>query len=474
MLTLSPDISTPLVSQIVDGLRGLIAGQVLKPGSKLPSIRAFAATHNVSIFTVVEAYDRLVAQGWLVSRAHAGFFVKRRDDMTGGASGSSQLPPEVPRFDARWYLKQIFENRNLPLKPGCGWLPHDWLFGDAVRRSMRQLSTEGPELDGYGLPYGHMALRMIIAESLSERHISVEAGQVLMTHGSSQALDLVARCLLKPGDTVLVDDPGYPNLLYMLRFLGVQLLGVPRTPTGYDLQALEVLLQQHQPKAFFTQPRLQSPTCSVASTAQLHRLLQLADQHGFALVENDIYADMDVATRSTLASLDQLRRVVYVGSYSKTISPNLRVGYILARADLLAEFVQLKMVAGLTSSEIAERVTFGVITDGRWRKHLKSLRDRLGEAQRQVGRRLDSLGFELFHEPEAGMYLWARHPDLPDSAELSQAGTGEGIMLGPGQLFLVEPRTTGWLRFNVAFSSDERLWRFLEQRIDMGQRVAQD
>mgnify|MGYP002720334855 FL=1 len=208
--------------------------------------------------------------------------------------------------------------------------------------------------------------------------------------------------------------------------------------------------------------------------AQLHRLLQLADQHGFALVENDIYADMDVATRSTLASLDQLRRVVYVGSYSKTISPNLRVGYILARADLLAEFVQLKMVAGLTSSEIAERVTFGVITDGRWRKHLKSLRDRLGEAQRQVGRRLDSLGFELFHEPEAGMYLWARHPDLPDSAELSQAGTGEGIMLGPGQLFLVEPRTTGWLRFNVAFSSDERLWRFLEQRIDMGQRVAQD
>ncbi|MDZ7920084.1 PLP-dependent aminotransferase family protein [Rhodoferax sp.] len=473
MLTLSTEISTPLVSQIVDGLRGLIAGQVLKPGSKLPSIRAFAASHNVSVFTVVEAYDRLVAQGWLVSRAHAGFFVKRRDDGLASA-GVRATTPDAPRFDARWYLKQIFENRNLPLKPGCGWLPHDWLFGDAVRRSMRQLSTDGPELDGYGLPYGHMALRMIIAESLGEQHISVEAGQVLLTHGSSQALDLVARCLLKPGDAVLVDDPGYPNLIYMLRFLGVQLLGVPRTPTGYDLPALESLLVTHKPKAFFTQPRLQSPTCSVASTAQIHRLLQLADQHDFVLVENDIYADMDVSARSTLASLDQLRRVVYVGSYSKTISPNLRVGYLLARSDLLADFVQLKMIAGLTSSEIAERLTFGVITDGRWRKHLKSLRDRLGEAQRQVGRRLDSLGFELFHEPEAGMYLWARHPDLPDSAVLSQDGAGEGIMLGPGQLFLVDPRTTGWLRFNVAFCSDERLWRFLLQRIEMGQRVAQD
>lgn len=473
MLTLSPDISTPLVSQIVDGLRGLIAGQVLKPGSKLPSIRAFAVSHNVSVFTVVEAYDRLVAQGWLVSRAHAGFFVKRRDDGGVSGAGAARLAPEAPRFDARWYLKQIFENRNLPLKPGCGWLPHDWLFGDAVRRSMRQLSNDGPELDGYGLPYGHMALRMIIAEAMAEHQISVEAGQVLLTHGSSQALDLVARCLLKPGDAVLVDDPGYPNLLFMLRFLGARPIGVPRTPAGYDLAALEALVTEHKPKAFFTQPRLQSPTCSVASVAHLHRLLQLAEQHDFVLVENDIYADMDVSSRSTLSSLDQLRRVVYVGSYSKTISPNLRVGYLLARPDLLAEFVQLKMIAGLTSSDIAERVTFGVITDGRWRKHLKSLRDRLGDAQRQVGRRLDSLGFELFREPEAGMYLWARHPDLPDSAELSQAGTGEGIMLGPGQLFLVEPRPTGWLRFNVAFSQDERLWRFLEQRIQMGQSIEQ-
>mgnify|MGYP000847488895 FL=1 len=469
MLTLSPEISTPLVSQIVDGLRGLIAGQVLKPGSKLPAIRAFAASHNVSVFTVVEAYDRLVAQGWLVSRAHAGFFVKRREEGGGSGAGAGRLPPDAPRFDARWYLKQIFENRNLPLKPGCGWLPHDWLFGDAVRRSMRQLSNDGPELDGYGLPYGHMALRMIIAESLAEHQISVEASQVLLTHGSSQALDLVARCLLKPDDAVLVDDPGYPNLMFMLRFLGARPIGVPRTPAGYDLLALEALVAEHKPKAFFTQPRLQSPTCSVASVSHLHRLLQLAEQHDFVLVENDIYADMDVSSRSTLSSLDQLRRVVYVGSYSKTISPNLRVGYLLARPDLLAEFVQLKMIAGLTSSDISERVVFGAITDGRWRKHLRSLRERLGDAQRTVGRRLDSLGFELFHEPEAGMYLWARHPDLPDSAELSQAGTGEGLMLGPGQLFLVEPRPTGWLRFNVAFCQDERLWRFLEQRIRLVQ-----
>ncbi|CAN7293132.1 PLP-dependent aminotransferase family protein [Acidovorax sp. LjRoot118] len=469
MLTLNQDLPTPLVSQIVDGLRDLITAQSLKPGSKLPSIRGFAASHGVSVFTVVEAYDRLVAQGWLVSRANAGFFVKRREAAAPGAAAPERA---APTFDARWYLQQIFENRNLPMKPGCGWLPNDWLFGDAVRRSMRQLSADGTELDGYGLPHGHLGLRTVVAEAMAERDITADADRIMLTQGSSQALDLVVRRLVKPGDVVLVDDPGYPNLHFILRFAGAHAVGVPRTATGYDLVALEALLAQHRPTAFFTQPRLQSPTCSVASMAHLHRLLQLAEQHGFMLVENDIYADMEAGVRPSLASLDQLKRVVYLGSFSKTISPNLRTGYVAARRDLVDELVQLKMVSGLTSSDITERITFGVVTDGRWRKHLKSLRERLADAHRTVGRRLEGLGFELFHEPEAGMYLWARHPDLPDSALLTQDATREGIMLGPGALFLVEPRPTGWLRFNVAFCADERMWRFLEQRIALGHQAS--
>jgi len=464
MLILHPEQPTSLVSQIVEGLRGLIGTQKLKADSKLPSIRAFAAAHGVSVFTVVEAYDRLVAQGLLVSRANAGFFVKRRVEDT--APGGPAAQQDDPRFDARWYLQQIFENRHLPLKPGCGWLPHDWLFEDGMRRSLRTLAAGGTDIGGYGLPFGHMALRMAVAESLSERQIVVDANQVLLTQGSSQALDLVARQLLKPGDEVLVDDPGYPNLMFMLRFLGVHLIGVPRTPTGYDLPALEALLAVHRPKAFFTQARLQSPTCSLASLPQLVRLLQLAQEHQFVLVENDIYADMDASSRPSLASLSQLRQVIYVSSFSKTISPNIRVGYVVAEPGLMEKLAQLKMVSGLTSSDITERLAFGAVTDGRWRKHLKSLRERLAQAHSNVARRLEAQGFELFHEPAAGLYLWARHPDLTDTAELSRLAAAEGIMLGPGQLFLVNPRPTGWLRFNVAFSEDERIWRFLARSID--------
>lgn len=461
MLILKHDSSVPLVTQIVEGLRCMVADQSLKPGTKLPSIRAFAASHGVSVFTVVEAYDRLVAQGWLVSRANAGFFVKRRADE---APPGEAVAPDL-RFDASWYLQQIFESRNLPLKAGCGWLPHDWLFEEGVRRSLRQLGSDGVELGGYGLPHGHMALRMLIAETLGEQQIAVTADHVLLTQGSSQALDLVARRLVKPGDAVLVDDPGYPNLMFMLRFRGARLVGVPRTPQGYDLAALEALIAEHKPVAFFTQPRLQSPSGSVAPIAQLYRVLQLAEANGLMLVENDIYADMDPQQRPSLASLDQLRRVVYVGSFSKTISPNIRVGHLVASPALVDDLTQLKMVSGLTSSDITERIAFGALTEGRWRKHLKAVRDRLADAHGRVAQRLAALGFELFGEPKAGMYLWARHPDLTDSAELSRLAAAVGIMLGPGHLFLVQPRPTGWMRFNVAFSDDGRLYDFLAAQI---------
>ena len=187
-------------------------------------------------------------------------------------------------------------------------------------------------LGDYGLPRGHMALRAVVAETLAEHQIAVTADNVLLTQGSSQALDLAARRLVKPGDSVLVDDPGYPNLMFMLRFLGARLVGVPRTPRRATTSPRSRRCSaEYQPKAFFTQPRLQSPTNSVAPISQLYRVLQLAEQHDVTLVENDIYADLDPQARPSLASLDQLKRVVYIGSFSKTISPNMRVGYLAAQ-----------------------------------------------------------------------------------------------------------------------------------------------
>lgn len=458
MFSLNPQSPTPLVVQIVEGFRQLIQDGALRAGSKAPSIRQFAHAHEVSVFTVVDAYDRLVAQGYLASRPHSGFFVKHRPVL------ATEQPGHGPNFsfDSMWYLRRIFENRALRMKPGCGWLPRDWLFQEGVRRSLRSLAAEDVDLGGYGEPKGYPPLRQLVRDLLAEQEIAVTSEQVLLTHGSSQAMDLVARRLVRPGDAVLVDDPGYPNLLFSLRFLGARLIGVPRTPTGYDLVALERLVLEHQPKVFFTQPRLQSPTGSVAQLAHLHRVMQLADKHDFLVVENDIYADLDPEPRPSLASLDQLNRVIYISSFSKTISPNIRVGYLAANPDLLEDLAQLKMISGLTSSEFSERLAYGALMDGRWRKHIKGLRERLAKAHEVAAAGLLKIGYEIFSEPKAGVFMWAKHPDMPNATELAYKAVEQDILLGPGNLFSPDLQPSPWMRFNVAFCGDPAVFTFLE------------
>jgi DNA-binding transcriptional MocR family regulator len=213
---------------------------------------------------------------------------------------------------------------------------------------------------------------------------------------------------------------------------------------------------------------LQSPTGSVANLAHLHRVVQLAEQHGITVVENDIYADLDPEPRPSLASLDQLQRVVYISSFSKTISPNIRVGYLAAPPDLLEDFSQLKMISGLTSSELNERLAYGALTDGRWRKHLRGLRERLAQAHQGAAQRLENAGFELFCEPKAGIFLWARHPDINNAAELAYQAAEQDILLGPGHLFGTDLHPSPWLRFNVAFTDEPAVWAFLESQQKTG------
>ena len=190
-------------------------------------------------------------------------------------------------------------------------------------------------------------------------------------------------------------------------------------------------------------------------------MVQLAEKYGFTVVENDIYADLDPEPRPSLASLDQLQRVVYVSSFSKTISPNIRVGYLAAPPELLEDLAQLKMISGLTSSEFSERLAYGALVDGRWRKHLRGLRERLAQTHQRVALQLENAGFEMFTEPKAGMFLWARHPSMPNATELAYKAAEQDILLGPGHLFTTDLQPSPWFRFNVAFTDTPPVMAFL-------------
>ncbi|MCJ1884025.1 PLP-dependent aminotransferase family protein [Pseudomonas sp. LA21] len=458
MLLLDSTSDIPLVTQIVEGIAQAIDEQRLRPGAKLPSIRKFAQANGVSHFTVVEAYDRLVARGCLNAVPNAGFYVRGPviDDSAG-----SEAPPEFD-FDAHLLLHKVFQPLGMELRPGVGLLPEHWLDGEGLLRGLRSLAREEPSQFGnYGHSKGNPRLRGKLADRLGDAGVAASPEQILLTAGASQALDLTVRYLVQRGDPVLVDEPGYHNLFLNLRLQGAQLLGVPRSADGLDLDRLEQLAREHRPKVYFTQARLQSPTGGSLSLAASHRLLQLAEKYDFLIVENDIYADLDPAGQLLLANLDQLARVIYIGSLSKVIAPALRTGFIAAHPELIEELVPLKMVSGLTSSELTETLALDILLQGRHRKHVKQLRDQLSEAHDSVARRLEAAGLEIFHEPRAGLFLWARHRAVDDATLLAGRAKEAKILLFPGQLFMPDGRSVPWMRFNVAHSLDERLYAFL-------------
>ncbi|HXH02880.1 MAG TPA: PLP-dependent aminotransferase family protein, partial [Candidatus Competibacteraceae bacterium] len=291
--------------------------------------------------------------------------------------------------------------------------------------------------------------------------IAATPGQIVLTQGAAQALDLVIRHLLAPGDCVLVDDPGYYNLFGQLRLHGVTLLGVPRHADGPDLAALEALLSAHRPRAFFLQSGLHNPSGGGLAPHIAFRLLALAERHDFLLVEDDSFADFQGQPGQRLATLDQLQRVLYIGGFSKPLSASLRVGFLAATPPLARELADLKLLTALAGSEGVERVVHGLLTEGYYRKHLERLRARLRQAREATLHRFRALGVELFHEPQDGMFLWARLPGVEDATALAAAAEREGVLLAPGQAFRPGQQPSPWLRFNVAWCQDLRLWRCL-------------
>ena len=457
------DRPQPLVEQIVTAIRNQIDDRVLRTGMRLPPIRRFAETQGVSRFTVVEAYDRLVAQGYLDSRRGSGFYVSGR-----------QLPePEgedlerVERaIDAAWLMREISIESKDRVNAASGSLPADWMEEDAVMRKLRQLARDpGTRVTSYGTPQGFAPLREQLQLRLAECGVRAQPSQIVLTYGATQALDLVARFFLKTGDTVLVDDPGYWNLFSSFRLQGFRLLGVPRLADGPDLDALEEILHHEKPRIFFTQSVLHNPTSSCLSPAVAFRLLQLADKHDFLLVDDDIYGDMYAGAATRLASLDQLQRVIHVGSYSKTISGNLRVGFLAARADLARQLTDVKITTTLTSPEFAERMVHAMLTEGHYRKYLERLQTRLLRATERCYRMLDRTGLASDFEPLGGQFVWARLPGMRDTTALARRALEHGIVLAPGSVFRANGQPSDYLRFNVATSSHPRLERFLAEAL---------
>jgi DNA-binding transcriptional MocR family regulator len=449
--------SNTVVKRIAEELRSQIESRLLRAGTHLPSVRQLARDRKISAFTAAEIYNTLVATGTLEARPGLGYFVPSSPEKT-------RDKPRLPEFpaDALWERRRESGGQQIKVDAGCGWLPADWLYTDGVRRALRTVARSNDVgIGGYGNPYGFSKLRQHLASQMQLRGIEASEDQIVLTQGASQALDLVVRHSLASGDTAIAEDPGYPPFFELLRARGVKLLGLPRTQSGPDTEKLAQLLKRRRTKLLFTNTTFQNPTGTTTRPAVAHRLLELANQHDFTIVEDDIFAEFAPRPEPTLASLDNLHRVIYISSVSKTISPDLRVGYVVAPQATAQKLAQIKVMTSLASSELMEQVVLQILTDGHYRRHLEKLRRRLADAQVKVSQALESNRVDLAFKPQSGMFLWGKLPSKEPVGKLWRMALNAGILLAPGELFRPDGKATPYWRFNVAHCDEARLYKFL-------------
>ncbi|MBV6323806.1 PLP-dependent aminotransferase family protein [Duganella violaceipulchra] len=461
------DRSSPIAlsSQIEAKLRHMVESRALPGGAKLMSIRQLATQLAVSTNTVVVAYDRLVAAGVIDSHGTAGFYVST----TNGASKA--IPDEVAleagvEQEPVWLAQQANDQRPGVLLASSGALPPTWLQ-DAVPATAVQRAVTGSAagMASRCPPQGLPELREHIALLLRGIGIAADAGHILTTFGGTHAIDLICRSFLQPGDTVLVEDPGYFLMFGRLRQDGIRLVPIKRRPDGLDLDELEAACRAHRPRLLFVQTALHNPTGWSSSAANLHKVLMLAQQHGFLIAEDDVHGHFQQGHSTRLAAMAGLDGVIYYSSFCKALSPALRMGYLAAAPALLKVLMRTKIHSIMTMPALNEYVLLEVLKAGNLRKHLDRLHRKIMTARNASTQQLIAAGVRFEQPGDAGIFLWGTLPEGLDVDLLVQDAFRNDILLMRGAAFSANDTPDQHIRFNVAFSQHPRLSNYLQERL---------
>ncbi|MCL2655988.1 MAG: PLP-dependent aminotransferase family protein [Betaproteobacteria bacterium] len=441
-----------------------IRNRLLAPGARLPSVRECARQQGVSPHTVVAAYEQLHAQGLVEVRQQRGFFV--RDFRTQQADMARNAPSSPPALhtpaDASTLIRSMFYRKSDKPQPGMGVLPPEWLENDFLPGALRSL-TRGAAAQTFSLRYGEPAgdvlFRQSLARKLAAIDLPVKPEQIITSVGATHALDIVSRTLLRSGDTVMVEEPGWAIEFARLESLGMRVLPVPRGADGPDLDVMTRYCEAGEalrPKLFVSVSVLHNPTGYSLSPGAAHRILQLANRYDFHIVEDDTYCHLAPAHATRLSVLDSLQRTIYVGGFAKILAPNWRVGFLAAPEALHARLLETKLLATLTTPALFERALAICIDQGHLRRHCERIRVRLDMARARSVKLALAAGCHFVAEP-AGLFGWV--DTGVDTDALTQRMLDADYSLAPGSLFHVQRPPSTLMRINFASAQDATFWK---------------
>ncbi|RNE93251.1 PLP-dependent aminotransferase family protein [Marichromatium sp. AB32] len=466
-------------AEIAGALEARMRDGLYRPGERLPGVRRLAREFEVSIGTVLEALHRLEAQGRVRARARSGYYVQAP---TRSAQPAISTPPPAPApVRGQDMVLRLLQAANDPAFVQLGAAVPDprLLPRKALARAVASAYRRYPDAAiDCAFPPGLEALRRQVARHLSAHGTPLHPDALLITSGCLEAVTLALRALTRPGDVVAVESPTYYGLLQALDALGLQALEIPTDPAqGISLEALGFALEQWSVAACIVTTNFSNPLGAVLSSARKRALSELLAAHGVALIEDDIYGDLAFSgvRPDTAKCYDREGRVIYCGSFSKTLSPGMRVGWVAPGVEFeRIEF--LKYATNLAAPSVLQLALAELLASGAYLRHLREVSAGFALA---VGRMRHAVERHFppgtrVTRPSGGFLLWLQLPAGIDSMALHARAHREGISIAPGPMFSASGKYRDCLRLNAAVPWTPAVERALRRLGALARELAGD
>lgn len=454
-------LSAPLYEQVAEKVQGLIDCRTLRAGERLPSVRALSREWNVSITTVMQAYRTLENRGMIEARPQSGFYVVpslRTALPEPRATQPSDLPCDVSIPDLAVRILQDTHNTKL-LRFG-GAVPNpDLLPTRRLHQMLGTMARRHPERGiGYSMMPGSVELRTEIARRMVTAGCALAPEDIIVTNGCQEATTLALRAVTKSGDTIAVESPSFYNHLLMADLLGLRVVEIPTHPRdGMSVEALRYALANHRPAAILTVSNHQNPTGAMIPDDRKRELAELAAEYDVPLVEDDIYGELTFAAErpKVCKAFDPDGNVMLCSSFSKTLAPGYRIGWIVAGKHR-QRVGQLKSCLGYGANSLAELAVAGFLEEGGYDHHLRKLRRTLGK---KVAWLRDAVARHFpegtrISNPCGGMVVWVEMDEQADGVCVYREAVKAGIAVAPGVLFSPRGEYRNCIRLNASFAEE--------------------
>ncbi|MDR3393650.1 MAG: PLP-dependent aminotransferase family protein [Parasulfuritortus sp.] len=447
-MNLYEDLATQLKDNIRQG--------VYPPGERVPSVRRLSERQGVSQATVVAAYRLLESHGWLEARPQSGFFARHPESVPPPARGTeaSEGPCAVNVTELAVRLSRNTQRSDLvsfgAAVPHADFLPLKDLRA-SLNRSLRGIDDVGSR---YSFPPGEEVLRQRIARRAAEYGCHFGPDDIVITDGCQEALNLALRAVARAGDIVAIETPAFFGTLQAIESLGMQALEIPSDPdTGLSLDALTLALDRWPVQAVVTVSNFSNPTGSLMPDSHKSKLVKMLAARGIPLIEDDIYGDLAHGRDRPRAAkaYDRDGNVLLCSSFSKTIAPGYRVGW-LAPGRWHRQVEHLKYVSTMANATLTQLAVADYLSESRYERHLVRVRriyaDNLARMQAAIARWFPD-GTRT-SRPVGGFVLWVELPEGSDTMALYEKALAAGISFTPGRLFSPQDKYGNCLRLAAA------------------------